>query len=231
MQGLVFVGDRRVALQDFPDPGARAGEVVVAIRASGMCGSDLPGYVAASAARGDPARASSSGHEPCGVVAERGPGVSERAGAARPARDGPPLSRLRRLQALPRGLHPDVRHGSQVMGHHAHGGHAPYLLAPAEHAGRRCRTSCRSPRARRSPAAPGTAYSALKRLDVSGRDTLAIFGQGPVGLAATQLATAMGARVVAVDPSPERRRLALRTGRRGGHRSRRRRRRSRRSAR
>ena len=27
----------------------------------------------------------------------------------------------------------------------------------------------------------GTAYGALKRLDVSGRDTLAVFGQGPVG--------------------------------------------------
>jgi len=58
----------------------------------------------------------------------------------------------------------------------------------------------------------GTAYSALKRLDVSGRDTLAIFGQGPVGLAATQLATAMGARVVAVDLSAERRRLACEMG-------------------
>jgi threonine dehydrogenase-like Zn-dependent dehydrogenase len=52
----------------------------------------------------------------------------------------------------------------------------------------------------------------LKRLDVSGRDTLAIFGQGPVGLAATQLATAMGARVIAVDPLEERRQLACRLG-------------------
>jgi threonine dehydrogenase-like Zn-dependent dehydrogenase len=50
----------------------------------------------------------------------------------------------------------------------------------------------------------GTAYGALKRLDVSGRDTLAIFGQGPVGLSATQLASAMGARVIALDVSPER---------------------------
>ena len=58
----------------------------------------------------------------------------------------------------------------------------------------------------------GTAYSALKRLDVSGRDTLAIFGQGPVGLAATQLATAMGARVIAIDLSPERRELSCELG-------------------
>ena len=58
----------------------------------------------------------------------------------------------------------------------------------------------------------GTAYSALKRLGVSGRDTLAIFGQGPVGLAATQLATAMGARVIGVDFSAERRALGTQLG-------------------
>ena len=101
--------------------------------------------------------------------------------------------------------------GSKVMGFSANGGNAPYLLAPAtslvplpdelsfaEGAAISCGT--------------GTAYSALKRLAVSGRDTLAIFGQGPVGLAATQLATAMGARVIAVDPLPERRELASQLG-------------------
>ena len=41
-------------------------------------------------------------------------------------------------------------------------------------------------------------------MNLSGRDTVAIFGQGPVGLSATQLAVAMGARVIAVDPSSER---------------------------
>jgi len=54
----------------------------------------------------------------------------------------------------------------------------------------------------------GTAFDALRRLDVSGRDTLAVFGQGPVGLSATILARAMGARVLAVDIGPERLKLA-----------------------
>jgi threonine dehydrogenase-like Zn-dependent dehydrogenase len=44
----------------------------------------------------------------------------------------------------------------------------------------------------------------LRRANISGKDTVAIFGQGPVGLSATQLATAMGARVIALDISPER---------------------------
>ncbi|MBV9756185.1 MAG: zinc-binding dehydrogenase, partial [Alphaproteobacteria bacterium] len=50
----------------------------------------------------------------------------------------------------------------------------------------------------------GTAYGALRRMNISGNDTIAIFGQGPVGLSATQLAAAMGARVIALDISPER---------------------------
>ena len=50
----------------------------------------------------------------------------------------------------------------------------------------------------------GTAWGALHRLGLQGDDTIAIFGQGPVGLAATQLASAMGARVIALDTSPER---------------------------
>ena len=50
----------------------------------------------------------------------------------------------------------------------------------------------------------GTAYGALKRLNLQGGETIAVFGQGPVGLSATQLAAAMGARVIALDVSPAR---------------------------
>ena len=58
----------------------------------------------------------------------------------------------------------------------------------------------------------GTAYGALKRLDLAGDETIAIFGQGPVGLGAAQLAKAMGARVIALDISKERRDLATKFG-------------------
>jgi threonine dehydrogenase-like Zn-dependent dehydrogenase len=200
MKGLVFVGDRTVGLEEFADPTPGPGEVIIGIRASGMCGSDLPRYR-------DGGQRVVGGHEPCGVVLERGPGVSER--------QAPTGQRVMvhhywgclQCKHCRMGYTQMCLHGSRVMGSSADGGHAPYLLAPAgslvvldealsfaEGAAIACGT--------------GTAYSALKRLDVSGRDTLAIFGQGPVGLAATQLATAMGARVIAVDPEAERRRLA-----------------------
>jgi threonine dehydrogenase-like Zn-dependent dehydrogenase len=54
----------------------------------------------------------------------------------------------------------------------------------------------------------GTAFGALRRVNLQGGETIAIFGQGPVGLSATQLAVAMGARVVAIDIASERRQLA-----------------------
>ncbi len=41
MKGAVFLGMRELALPDFPDPVPGAGEVVLEIKASGMCGSDL----------------------------------------------------------------------------------------------------------------------------------------------------------------------------------------------
>ena len=72
MKGIVFPGDRKVELRDFPDPTPGPGEVVLEIKASGMCGSDLKFYRASGSApsslglggKGGPVIA---GHEPCGA--------------------------------------------------------------------------------------------------------------------------------------------------------------------
>ena len=56
MKGVVFTGDRKLELMDFPDPTPGPGEVVLEIRASGMCGSDLKFY----RAPGGPGRTASS---------------------------------------------------------------------------------------------------------------------------------------------------------------------------
>ena len=47
----------------------------------------------------------------------------------------------------------------------------------------------------------GTAFRALKRMNLTGRDTIAVFGQGPVGLSVVLIAAEMGARVIAVELS------------------------------
>ena len=200
MRGVVFKGNREAEVRQFPDPEAGPGEAVVKIRASGLCGSDLHRY------RGAEPTEMITGHEPCGVIAELGPGapdglsVDDRVmvhhyhgcGLCRHCRTG--WAQL-------------CQEGMVVYGATAHGGHAPYLKVPA---------STLVPLPESLPFATGaaiscgtgTAYGALQRIGLSGRDTIAVFGQGPVGLSAVQLAKAMGARVLAIDINPERRALA-----------------------
>ena len=77
MQGVVFLGSRQLEMQTFPDPVPGPNEVVLEIKASGMCGSDLVFYRAkdgaASLGLGDGGIVI-GGHEPCGVVADVGEG-------------------------------------------------------------------------------------------------------------------------------------------------------------
>ena len=80
MRGVVFLGERKLELREFADPTPGPGEVVIAIKASGMCGSDLHPYRAAGNAAkalglGGSGGPVIGGHEPCGVVAAVGPGV------------------------------------------------------------------------------------------------------------------------------------------------------------
>jgi threonine dehydrogenase-like Zn-dependent dehydrogenase len=58
----------------------------------------------------------------------------------------------------------------------------------------------------------GTAYYPLTRLQASGADVLVVSGLGPVGLLATLFGSRMGAEVVGIDPSAERRVLAEKMG-------------------
>ena len=44
MRGAVFTGEREIGLMEFPDPTPGPDEVVVEMKASGMCGSDLHQY-------------------------------------------------------------------------------------------------------------------------------------------------------------------------------------------
>jgi threonine dehydrogenase-like Zn-dependent dehydrogenase len=213
MRGVVFLGNRKLEIRDFPDPTPGPGDVVLAIKASGMCGSDLHPYRAAGNAAaalglgaGGPVIA---GHEPCGVVAAVGAGVDPSLVGQRVMNHH--YKGCGRCKHCRLGWSQLCRHGITVYGMTGHGGHAAYMVAPAstcvpmpdeisfeEGASISCGT--------------GTAYGALKRIDVSGRDTLAVFGQGPVGLSVTMLGRAMGARVIAIDVVPERLTLARELG-------------------
>ena len=77
MLGVVFLGDRELDLRDLPEPVPGHGEVVISIKATGLCGSDLRQYRQPKEQRGAPVLLHVGGHEPCGVIAEVGPDVTE----------------------------------------------------------------------------------------------------------------------------------------------------------
>lgn len=210
MRGVVLIGDRAVEVREFPEPQPGPGEVVVQIKASGICGTDLHIYHASASERARRPLAI-SGHEPCGVVVAVGAGVAEH--AARVG-DRVMVHHYRGCDVCDQcriGYPQQCRRGHVGYGYQAHGGNAERILVGAE-------TLVRLPdelsfaEGAALACGTGTAYMGLKRLDVSGRDTLAVFGQGPVGLSATLLARAMGARVVVVDVVAERLALARELG-------------------
>jgi len=207
MRGVTFLGERKLQLAEFPDPTPGPRDVIVAIKASGMCGSDLKPYRAsggsAALGLGKVSGPVIAGHEPCGVVASVGSAVDERT-----ARIGARVmvhhySGCGTCRHCRTGWTQMCSSGSIVYGITGHGAHAPYMKVPAQTLvplpdelsfATGAAISCGT----------GTAYQALRRMSVAGGDAIVIVGQGPVGLSATQLAAAMGARVIALDVSVER---------------------------
>ena len=110
MRGVVFTGEREIELMEFPDPTPGPGEVVVEMKASGMCGSDLHQYrrpkSGGESIGGLPVNPNPviGGHEPCGIVAAIGPERQREDGPNRPAGHGAPLQGLHGLRSLPLGL-------------------------------------------------------------------------------------------------------------------------------
>ena len=217
MRGVVFTGNRNLEFMEFDDPTPGPRDVVLEIKASGMCGSDLHKYRAAPGAssgsgfsRGEgPVIA---GHEPCGIVAAVGTAVTEQEAQIGQRVMNHHYSGCGTCKHCSSGWAQMCLEGTTVYGSGAgHGAHAKYMKVPVStlvplpddlsyEVG--AAISCGT----------GTAFGALNRLDLRGDETIAIFGQGPVGLSATQLAVAMGARVIALDLSPERRAMAEQFG-------------------
>jgi threonine dehydrogenase-like Zn-dependent dehydrogenase len=212
VRGVFLPGDRRVDLREVPDPRPGHGQVLVAPRASTICGSDLRAIYRQHLGTGPEAYQDVvAGHEPCGQVLETGPGCTR----TRPG------DRVVVYHISGCGLCDDCRRGYQVSctspkrrayGWQRDGGHADLMVAderdllPLPDQLSYLDGACVA-------CGFGTAYEALARGGVSGRDTVLVTGLGPVGLAAGLLARALGSpTVVGTDPSAERRKLAEEVG-------------------
>ncbi|WP_417210565.1 zinc-dependent alcohol dehydrogenase family protein [Antarctobacter sp.] len=217
MRGVVFTGNRTLEVTSFDDPEPGPGQAVIRMKASGMCGSDLhfyraenpldflvqQGLITLGAGGMDASSRIIAGHEPCGVIEAVGPGVD-------PARFRPGdrvivfhYEGCGTCDHCRTGWTQMCEEGTRPHGAVKHGGHADYMLVPAS-------TLVKLPEQMSFVAGAavacgtGTAYGAILRLNLSARDTLAVFGLGPVGLSAVQLAAAMGVEVIGVDIDPGR---------------------------
>lgn len=213
MRGVVFVGDQRVEVLDFPDPTPGPRDVVLRIDASGVCGSDLHTFKRAAVPGAyqsvNPAetRAIIGGHEPVGTVVDRGAEVGD---------DVAPIG-MRAICFHYSGCgtcrycqmqRPQLCSTMLGYGGNAHGGHAEYMVVPAE-------TLVALPDSLSASVGAclacgtGTAYGALTRLPALEGQTLLVVGLGPVGISAVIYATALGARVLVSDIDAGRRESAL----------------------
>lgn len=218
MKGVVFLGDRKVSFQEVPDPAPGPLDVVIEMKASGMCGTDLQNYRRpVQQAPYMPSligRPPIAGHEPAGLVCAIGsavPTVQAKIGQRVMVHHYQGCTICNHCRSGWQQLCQEAKPMVRVYGNNDDGGHAAYLKVPAN-----TLVSLPDELSFETGAAvscgTGTAYAALRRINLTACDTIAIFGQGPVGLSATQLAHAMNARVIAVDVNAQRLKRALEFG-------------------
>jgi alcohol dehydrogenase len=211
MKAVVFKGKDRIAIEAVPRPAPRAGEALIRITTTTICGTDV------HIVRGEyPVRPGLIlGHEPVGVIAELGAGleglyrIGERVivGAITPC--GQCFYCLNGSHSQCGGAL-----GGWKFGHTINGAWAEYLLVP-------------DAKANLAPIPAGltdedvvmcpdifsTGLSGAESGNIKVGDSVAVFAQGPIGLCATVGARLKGASlIIAVDTLPSRLAIARQFG-------------------
>lgn len=179
--------------RDIPTPVPGPGEVLVHVRAAGICHSDAH-YRAGRA--GSSLLPRTLGHEVAGVVATLGPGVTTH-------RTGDRVC-LHYLVTCGRCAHcvagreqfcPD----GQMLGNHRDGGFAEYIVVPARNAVH-LPDAISFEHGAVMMCSSSTSLHALRRGRLQPGDRVAVIGVGGLGISAVQLARALGAlEVFAID--------------------------------
>jgi threonine dehydrogenase-like Zn-dependent dehydrogenase len=212
MRGVYLPGGRRTILRDVPVPAPGPGQVLLAVGASTICGSDVRAIYREHLGTGAEAYQNViAGHEPAGVVIALGPGARRLQVGDRVAVYH--ISGCGQCAECQRGYFISCESSARAAyGWQRDGGHADYLVAEEV-------TCVRLPDELTfvdgACVACGfsTSYEALRRLEASGADSLLVTGLGPVGLAAGLLAKKLGVTpVYGADPAGERAQLALDVG-------------------
>src|SRR5690349_19221420 len=213
MRAAFLPGNRQVDLRTLPTPRPGHGEVLLRVKASTICGSDIRCIYHEHLGKGPEGyQGVIAGHEPCGQIIATGPGC-------RRFRDG---DRVIVYHISGCGVCNDCRRGYMISctssryrrayGWQRDGGMAEFLLAeekdlihlPDELSyADGAQVACGF----------GTVYEGLEKVGVSGNDAVLITGLGPVGLATAALCRKLGAnRIIGIDVVEARMRLARELG-------------------
>jgi threonine dehydrogenase-like Zn-dependent dehydrogenase len=213
MKAAYLPGNSTVELRDQPVPEVGHGEVLLRMKASTICGSDIRCIYHEHLGKGPEGyQGFIAGHEPAGQIMKAGPGC-------RRFQEG---DRVIVYHISGCGVCNDCRRGYMISctntkwrrayGWQRDGGMAEYLLAeekdlialPGELSyADGAQVACGF----------GTAYEGLQKIGISGDHDVLITGLGPVGLAAAALCRKMGARrIIGTDIVRERLAIAQKLG-------------------
>ena len=212
MKGVVLPGNSTVELKDFPIPKPGHGQVLIAVKSSTICGSDIRAIYHEHVGKGPEGyQGVIAGHEPCGQIISEGQGLKR-------FKKG---DRVIIYHISGCGVCYDCRRGYMISctssyraayGWQRDGGMAPYILADEKDLvllpdeltyTDGAQVACGF----------GTVYEGLEKIGICGNDAVLVVGLGPVGLAALMLAKAMGAeKLIGIDVVEERLELAKKLG-------------------
>ena len=205
MQGVVFQGAGRWALEEFPRPEIQANDdVLLRVDRVSICGTDIH---ILSDPPGHPATPGSIlGHEYVATIADIGAGVTNLKSGDRVVIDPNITCGLCEYCRL--GL-TNVCENMTSLGIFRHGGLAEFNVAPAKALHK---ISTDVPVERACLAEPlACVFHAFEKSNLAPGESVAILGAGPIGLLFLMLFKAAGARVFVIEPTEWRRKMQMET--------------------
>jgi threonine dehydrogenase-like Zn-dependent dehydrogenase len=212
MKAAYLPGDSTVVLKEVEIPTPGHGEVLIKMKSSTICGSDIRAIYREHTGKGPEGYQDKiCGHEPSGQIVKCGPGL-------RRFKEG---DRVVIYHISGCGVCNDCRRGYMISctspyraayGWQRDGGMAEYLLAEEKDLVLLPDSLSYSDGAQIA-CGFGTVYEGLEKIGICGNDAVLVVGLGPVGLAAAMLAKAMGAsKIIGVDTVQERMDIAKEKG-------------------
>jgi alcohol dehydrogenase len=211
MKAVVFHGVNDIRVETVPRPQPKAGEAVIRVTATTICGTDV------HIVRGEyPVRPGLIlGHEPVGIIEELGDGLAPEYSLGQRVIVGAITPCGQCFYCL-NGVHSQCHGalGGWRFGNTIDGAWAEYLLVPDARANLAVvPDELTDEQVLMLPDIASTGISGAESGNVKTGDSVAVFAQGPIGLCATAGARLRGAGlIIGIDPVPERRGMSRRFG-------------------